>query len=73
MIKGYCRTNLDGYEHVIWPEEFIVVPRLGDYVEGELGGERRRLQVVRVTHLFVHEFAGSSAHRVPGIEVELHK
>lgn len=72
MIKGYCRTNLDGYERVQWPEEFVAVPRVGERVRGRLSvHEYRDLKVIEVTHLTnVDRLMGESG---ACIEVELHK
>mgnify|MGYP003152441695 CR=1 FL=1 len=48
MIKGKCKTNLDNYKHLKWPEEFVVVPMLGDTVQAET---KECLKVVGITHV----------------------
>lgn len=63
-IRGYCRTNLDGYEGEVWPNTFAAVPRRGDSVQAASG---KRLQVVAVTHYY------DAGDDVPRIEVELHR
>lgn len=64
MIRGYCRTNLDDFKREKWPEMFVAVPRVGEYVRSEDGKE---LRVIRV----IHQQAALEPY--PKIEVELHK
>ena len=51
-IRGYCRTNIDDFKRYTWPRDFVAVPRVGEYVQGE--GPRPvttpTLRVVGVTH-----------------------
>lgn len=61
MIKGRCFTNLDGFGYADWPELFVAVPRVGEWVESGY----KRLRVVSVTH--------SIRNNEPFITVELHK
>ena len=69
MIRGSCRTNLDDYHRVSWPEWFVAVPRKGERVRS-LDGQHS-LKVVGVTH--AHSRPGADAHGGPYIIVELHK
>lgn len=48
FIKGYCFTNLDGYDNFRWPTSFVAVPRVGKRMNS-IGGERS-LSVVMVSH-----------------------
>ncbi len=78
MIKGYCRTNLDEFKRVDWPEKFVSVPRVGDYVEGKQGGpaSRPRLRVAAVTHMMRKrpETQWSEPNEMePIVEIELHR
>ena len=70
MIRGYCRTNLDDFKTATWPEQFVAVPLIGQYVEGKGSGpkcpERPRLKVVQVTHMLDNKGA-------PIVEIELHR
>jgi len=54
MIKGKCLTNLDDYDFVEWPTEFVAVPKIGDRVENDSFENDRRgiLKVVRITHCY---------------------
>ena len=49
MIKGYCRTNLDDYKMDDWPEVFVEVPRIGEYVRAK-DDMYKELKVVQITH-----------------------
>lgn len=69
MIRGYCRTNLDGYESEQWPTIFAAVPRVGECVQAKSG---KRLKVARVTHAVVEDSFLQTGQR-PDIEVELGK
>lgn len=79
MIKAYCRTNLDDFKQVTWPDRFQCVPRIGEQVEGlRTGsgpGSHPRLRVVAVTHMMQQSKLSGSATLgwEPVIEVELHK
>jgi len=70
MIEGTCRTNLDGYDTEIWPNEFVAVPRKGECVKSKKG---KVLKVCRVTHIgaghISYNDGGNNAN--PLIEVEL--
>ena len=48
-IKGYCRTNLDDYKMDDWPEVFVEVPRIGEYVRAK-DDMYKELKVVQITH-----------------------
>ena len=47
MIFGRCHTNLDDYDHEIWPTEFHSVPLEGHRVQAQSG---RILKVCGITH-----------------------
>ena len=47
MIRGKCHTSIDEFRSVKWPENFVAVPRIGEFVEDESG---RRLRVYSVAH-----------------------
>lgn len=61
-IKGYCRTNMDGYSLEKWPREFVAIPREGDRVAAESG---KTLKVCGVTHKY------DKMNNCPYIEIEL--
>lgn len=61
-IKGYCRTNLDGYD-CSEVRDFVAVPQKGDRVEVKRGNYPSRLEVCGITHLVKNG--------IPLIEVEL--
>lgn len=74
MIKGYCHTNLDGYERVVWPTVFAAVPRIGDRVTGVSGSERHSLKVVGITHEeTLQNGNGSFMEQTPILSIELHR
>ena len=68
MIKGHCRTNLDGYEREQWPERFVSVPRNGDRVQAKSG---KILKVVGITHSMNDNFKDLVDNKDPYIEIEL--
>jgi len=37
MIKGYCRSNIDEFKGGKWPERFVAVPEIGDFIKGPVG------------------------------------
>ena len=37
MIKGICRSNVDEFRTGNWPELFVEVPKVGDYVANSNG------------------------------------
>ena len=46
-----CCTNIDKWKYTAWPNEFVAIPRVGDYVEGIGPGDYRpRLKVHSVAH-----------------------
>lgn len=49
-IPGRCFTNLDEFQNVEWPEEFVAVPRVGERVRGRRGAQLPELYVVAVAH-----------------------
>lgn len=49
MIKAHCTTNLDAYINEIWPNVFIAVPRIGDYIQSK---HRSILEVYQITHCY---------------------
>lgn len=73
MIKGYCRTNLDGYGRCDWPEVFVALPRVGDCVEAN----DRSLRICAITHKVATENIYCKTISIqkgePYIEVELTK
>ncbi|KKN40823.1 hypothetical protein LCGC14_0729650 [marine sediment metagenome] len=70
MIKGYCHTNLDGYQRYSWPELFCSVPNIGDKVLTQC--HEKSLKVVSITHLLGFEGQPPNA-PYPMIRIELHK
>ena len=68
MIKAYCTTNIDEYKNVVWPTNFVIAPRVGDYVRGA-GGQLQQpvLRVVAVTHCY------SKSQDQPFLSIELHR
>jgi hypothetical protein len=74
-IRGFCRTNLDGYEREEWPRRFVAVPRKGERIAATSG---RNLVVVSVTHHVAASklgmvIAGELCEGEPYIEIELHR
>ena len=74
MIKGYCFTNLDGFENESWPEEFVAIPREGERIESK---NYKELKVVKITHT-MREIAYNEGVRFRGdfepcIRIELSK
>lgn len=67
-IRAHCHTNLDDFKRCEWPDEFLAVPRVGDYVEAADG---KRLRVCAITHLVIPP--GRLGKPGPCIRVELHK
>jgi len=65
MIKGYCFTNLDGYDREEWPKEFVAVPLQGDWVGAKSG---RILRVVKITHYMTKDWTNS---RYEGLREEI--
>jgi hypothetical protein len=52
-----CHTNIDRWKHTAWPNEFVAIPLVGDYVEGIGPGDYRpRLKVHSVTHTVTNSF-----------------
>lgn len=47
MIIAVCQTNLDDFKCENWPEEFVELPREGDWVEAKSGA---CLKIVKITH-----------------------
>jgi hypothetical protein len=66
MIRARCRTNLDGYNNIDWPELFCALPRRGDRVESLDGS--KYLYVCGVVHKQETLINGD---KVPYIEVEM--
>lgn len=48
MVKVRCRTNLDGYERVVWPTEMCCRPMVGDRVTSQNG--KCSLKIVSIIH-----------------------
>lgn len=67
-IRAECHTNLDDFKRCEWPDEFLIVPRVGDYVQAT-GGEM--LRVCAITHRTISP--GRLGKPGPCILVELHK
>ena len=74
MIEGYCRTNLDDYKKEEWPEIFVAVPRIGEYVKSKTG---KILKVCGITYYSILEknvtTYKSELESLPRIEVELNQ
>jgi hypothetical protein len=66
MIRAICFTNLDGYSSEVWPDEFVAVPRPGEWVQAKSG---KVLTVVKVTH-GMKPLDGKPR---PHLRVELHR
>jgi hypothetical protein len=65
-IKGFCKTNLDGF-NCSGEYYFVAVPLRGDSVKVRTDkGKWTTLKVVHITHQFSNILDG------PSIEVELH-
>jgi hypothetical protein len=47
-MKAQCRTNLDKYAQVDWPDEFVCCPEKGHRVISKCG--QHSLTVVQVSH-----------------------
>lgn len=71
MIKAVCFTNLDEYQRAEWPEHFVALPRVGDWVEArsDCNNRRYRLRIGAITHM---ERRGDTASWESYIMVELH-
>jgi hypothetical protein len=71
MVKAICKTNLDEFKQEVWPEEFVAVPNIGDWVQAKSG---RVLHVVKIMHtiMYAHSLEGDDR-SYPYIEVELSK
>ncbi len=70
MINAKCTTNLDELSQELWPEQFVAVPRIGDWVESR---GCRRLKVVSITHAMARLSAmASDETAVPIVLIELH-
>jgi hypothetical protein len=67
MIRATCFTNLDDYRRSEWPNKFLEVPRVGDYVADDRG---RRLRVISITHKMIKDL--NTEQMVPSIFIELH-
>lgn len=67
MIKGICYTNLDEYRNTEFPRTFVAVPRIGEKICPNTGGNMSlSLRVVSVTH-------SEDSNGIPYIVIELHK
>ena len=70
MIKGYCQSNLDDFKtYTEWPERFVAVPRIGDYVQKT--GSPFKLKVCSITHRIYNP--SNEPYNEPYIIVELTK
>lgn len=49
MIKGRCRSNKDSFREssAQWPEMFVAVPRIGEFIANENG---LMMRVMSITH-----------------------
>ena len=77
MIHGYCTTNLDEGRRYKWPNQFVAVPREGEWVQS-VDDHYYYLKVIKVTHCMVYDpndfpSDGSARRLVPGIKVELNR
>ncbi len=68
LIKVVCHTNLDKYQHEVWPEFFTAPPRIGEKVKAERG---RDLKICSITHAGGYNFSGSLAEPFLIIELNL--
>lgn len=73
MIRGICHTNLDNYQHALWPTEFVAVPEIGSSVESNGGAI---LKVVGITHTTIairdyEDTYGPMITHEPCIKIEL--
>jgi len=57
MIRVHCRTNLDKYRNKRWPEEFVVPPQIGDFVESDSNDV---LQIKEIIHKMSHSWSGAN-------------
>ena len=62
MIRGYCKSNLDGFSCDV--KSFCAVPYKGDIVVAKINGNTRYLKVSGITH-------NQTGDGIPFIEVEL--
>ena len=70
MIYGQCRTNLDNYKREDWPEEFVRVPLVGEWVEANSGNS---LKVCGITYRMFTRYKGNDKFITPGVIIELNK
>lgn len=66
MVNAMCKTSLDKYKTEEWPDKFVAVPSVGDWVESKSG---KVLSVINITHYMRKTEHGL----IPAIEVELNK
>jgi len=49
-----CTTNLDDCKREQWPESFVCIPRVGDFVQAKSGTV---LKVITVTHKIFYRWS----------------
>lgn len=68
MYRKYvCRTNLDSHKMDEWPEDFVGMPQVGQWVKSAGG---RILKIVSITHCCQTDLDGIKR---PLVVIELHK
>lgn len=73
MIKGICRSNVDEFRTGNWPELFVEVPKVGDYVANSNG---LTMKVTSVTHKVRNKIEAKERMQIelePYVEIELWK
>lgn len=69
MVEGYCKAPKE-YAEVKWPDKFVEVPRVGDYVRSM--DEKLTLKVKAVTHIGVGVLNnGGYRNSNPVVEIDL--
>jgi hypothetical protein len=67
----FCHTNLDEYQKEEWPDRFLRVPLLGEYVRAKSG---KQLKVVRIVHgIYRYKGVDNRDYSNSAVWLELHK
>ncbi len=69
-MKYRCHTNIDDCKQKQWPTDFVVCPKIGDYVQSEDG---YILKVVSITHTIKRGCGQSWNDKYAQVIVELHR
>ena len=71
MIKGHCTSNRDTFRDRAgdWPEQFVEVPRPGDYVRSSTGVN---MKVIQITHYMTKRQRGDGIDWEPEPEIEVY-